>query len=60
MAKVIVTGGRSIASHDILALNLSRDRDVSANGETQHIVWFRQRKTIPDATSINELRYVWK
>ena len=38
VSKVVVTARRSVATHDLLSVNLSRDRNVLTNGKTEDIL----------------------
>lgn len=46
MTQVIVTASRSVASHDLLAFNLSRHGYMLTNRESKNVIRLRQRETI--------------
>lgn len=48
MTEVIAGGGGSVATHDLLAVDVGHDRDMLADGQVQHIILVRQRKLVPE------------
>ena len=46
VSKVIVAAGGRVAPHDVFAVNLGRDGDVLANGQTQDIFGVGQSEPI--------------
>lgn len=46
VAEVIVTARWCIASHDFLAVDCGRDRDVLTNWQAEDIIWIGQTESI--------------
>ena len=44
--KVVVAARRSVATHDVLAIDLSRNGDVLTNRETEDILRVGKRETV--------------
>jgi hypothetical protein len=48
VASVIVTTSRSIATHDILAIDLGLNRDVLSDWEPENIIRMTKRETVAE------------
>lgn len=46
MTLIVVAACWSIASHNLLSVNFSLDRDVLTYGKTQNIIWMGQSKLV--------------
>lgn len=49
VAAVVVTAGGRVATHDILAIDLSRDRYVLANREAENVIGVGESEPVADA-----------
>ena len=57
VAEVVVTAGRGVAPHDVLAIDLGRDGDVLANGQPEHIFGVGERETVAARRRTDGLGY---
>ena len=46
MTEVVVTAGGGVATHDILSIDFSSNRDVLANGKAENIFGVGQREAV--------------
>ena len=57
VAEVVVTAGRGVAPHDVLAIDLGRDGDVLANGQPEHIFGVGERETVAARRRTDGIEY---
>lgn len=46
MAEVVIAASRGIAAHDVLSIDLCRNRNVLSNGQAKDILRMRQGKPV--------------
>lgn len=50
VAEVVARGGRGVATHDILAVDVGHDRDMLSDRQVQNIILVWQSKLVPEKT----------
>lgn len=58
MAEVIVAAGGGVAPHDLLPVDLRRNRDMLSNGKSEHIFGVRKGESVAAVDGMS--RKLWR